>query len=178
MLQEFLSQHRAAIVSEWFELILAEYPQETAKFLSQQRDPFANPVGAGLRKELGPLFDGVVSGVDCERLLPALDRIIRVRAVQDFKPSEALGFLLGLKRLIRMRVTASDLEFGGDLAELEARIDRLVLAAFDVYTGCREQVCEIRVEEIRNRSLKMMERLNEWRAQRDGFDDSDVVEPH
>jgi hypothetical protein len=48
------------------------------------------------------------------------------------------------------------------------------LVAFDVYSRCREQVFEIRVREIRNRSLKVMERLNAWREQRAGASTPDA----
>jgi hypothetical protein len=178
MLRDSLSRHRAAIVDEWFEQVVAEYPEETARFLRTQQDPFANPVGAGLRDSLGPIFDELLSSVDEERVMPLLDRIIRVRSVQDFKPSQAVGFLLGLKLIIRKRADETGSDCGRELAEIEERIDRLVLAAFDVYTGCREQLCEIRVKEIRNRSLKNMERLNEWRARRRGIGSPDGAESH
>ena len=178
MLRDSLSRHRAAIVDEWFEQVVAEYPEETARFLRSQQDPFANPVGAGLRDSLGPIFDELLSGVDEERVMPLLDRIIRVRSVQDFRPSQAVGFLLGLKLIVRKRAAETNSDCSRELAEIEERIDRLVLAAFDVYTGCREQLYEIRIKEIRNTSLKNMERLNEWRAQRRGIGSPDGAEPH
>jgi hypothetical protein len=47
-------------------------------------------------------------------------------------------------------------------------VDRVALAAFDVYSACREQVYEIRVRSIRERSMRHVERFNEWRSRRDG----------
>ena len=52
----------------------------------------------------------------------------------------------------------------------------LLLAAVDHYVSCREQVWEIRVTEIRNRSIKVLERFNQWRDRRDG-DGDDAVAP-
>lgn len=178
MLKEYLSKKRDGIVSEWFECIVTGYAPETAKFLRQQRNPFANPVGAQLRDELGPLYDGLLEGTDPEELTPSLDRIIRVRAIQDLKPSEALGFLFELKRIIRNRVTADHLDVGPELAAFDTRIDRLVLTAIDVFAACREQVFEIRVKQIRELSLDRMERLNEWRSNKHEVGGPETTEPH
>jgi hypothetical protein len=178
MLGEYLSEHRHAIVAEWYERVTSQYPPETARFLRQQADPFANPVGAALREELEPLYDAVVAGGDGDRVDQSLDRIIRVRAVQDFKPSEAIAFVVELKRVIRQRVASDGLTCGSELAALESRLDGVLLAAVDVYSRCREQIYDIRVKDIRNRSLKMMERLNEWRARRDEVGGPEAAEPH
>jgi hypothetical protein len=178
MLGEYLSKHRDAVVAEWYERVISQYPPETARFLRQQPDPFANPVGTALREELGPLYDAFVAGGAGDRIEQSLDRIIRVRAVQDFRPSQAIGFLIELKQLIRGRVASHGLVCESELAALESRLDGLLLVAFDVYSRCREQIHEIRVKDIRNRSLKMMERLNEWRARRDEAGGPEAAEPH
>ena len=178
MLGEYLSRHRDAVVAEWYERVVSRYPPETARFLRQQPDPFANPVGAALREELGPLYDAVVAGGARDRIDQSLDRILRVRAVQDFRPSEALEFLIDLKHLIRGRVASDGLVCGSELAALESRLDEVLLAAVDVYSRCREQIYDIRVKDIRNRSLKMMERLNDWRARRDEVGGPGAAEPH
>jgi len=177
-LKKHLSTQRNAVVSEWFKHIVTGYAPETAKFLRQQGDPFANPVGAGLREELGPLYDGLLADVDTEQARASLDRIIRVRAVQDFKPSEALEFLFSLKRIVRDRVEKQDLDCSSELAVFESRVDRLMLAAIDVFSACREQVYEIRIQEVRNLSMERMERLNEWRANRDEGGGRGATEPH
>ncbi|MGD8439791.1 MAG: RsbRD N-terminal domain-containing protein [Holophagae bacterium] len=158
-------EQRAEMIGRWYDRIVDRYPAETSRFLREQRDPFANPVGAGLREEVAPIVDGMCSGVDVAELEPALDRIIRVRAVQDMTPSEAVGFVLDLKDVYESVVLgASD----DDRQDFGRRIDGLLLAAFNVYSRCRQQVYDIRVKEIRNRSLKVMERLNTWREERTG----------
>jgi hypothetical protein len=173
VLEEFVSQHRDAILGDWFECILAGYPKETGKFLREKKDPFGNPVGTGLREELGTLLDAALSTVDDEQLTAALDRIIRVRAVQDFEPSRAVGFLFELKAVIRRWTDRQGFEDGRELEEFDLQVDRLVLAAFDVYNVCREQLHEIRVRSIRKLSLDRIEQLNDWRAGRSGDGASD-----
>jgi hypothetical protein len=176
MLADSLLQHRAEILTEWFEGVLADYPPETAKFLRQKRDPFSNPVGTGLREALAPIFDELVTEWNTERVLEPLDAIIRIRAVQDFSPSGAIAFLLTLKRLLRRHLGSSGQS--PDNETLDNRFDELVMIAFDVYSRCREEIYAIQVKQIRNLSLDRMERLNEWRAQRERTGDGDVVESH
>jgi hypothetical protein len=92
----------------------------------------------------------------------ALEAIIRIRAVQDFSPAEAVGFVFLLKRAVREVLEGAS---SGSLpanmqSELEARIDALALSAFEIYTRCREQLFEIRVREAQRRTAALLERFN------------------
>lgn len=162
---------RDEMLKRWFDLIVGGYAAETERFLREQADPFANPVGAGLREELGPIVDGVLSGRDPAELAPALDRVVRIRALQDMPPSAAVGIVLLLRGIFD---TVADDASAADRDEFGRRVDAVLLVAFDVFNGCREQMYNIRVKEIRNRSLKAMERLNSWREQRAGGAPSDA----
>jgi len=162
---------RNEMLSRWYDVVVGGYPAETARFLREQADQFANPVGAALREELGPILDGILDGRDPGELEPHLDRILRVRALQDMAPSRAVDFLLDLKEIFGQVV--NDGSSGIDNA-FEHRVDAALLTAFDVFSRCREQVYEIRVNEIRNRSLKVMERLNSWREARAGRSRTDA----
>jgi hypothetical protein len=162
MLARELARHRESILDSWIGSVMDAYPDETAKFLKQEGDPFSNPVGAGLREGLAEILDGLTDGATTEAIEPALDRVIRVRAVQDFSAGAAVGFVFDLKRIVREELDPSV----GGLGELDRRIDRLGLQAFDVYMRCREQVWEIRAKEIRNQSLGILERMQEWREKR------------
>jgi hypothetical protein len=153
------------MVARWFDLIVDGYPAETARFLRRQADPFANPVGAGLREELAPILDWIVDGGDPALVEPSLDRIVRIRALQDMSPSHAVSFVLILKNVYR-EIAADTTEDA--VSELDSRVEATLLVAFNVFCRCREQVYDIRVKEIRNRSLKVMERLNSWREERAG----------
>ena len=166
--QDLVADRRTAVVSEWMEAILAGYPAETARFLRTNRDPFGNPVGAALREGLGTVLDGAMGVADDDSLAQALDRIIRVRAVQDFCPSAAIGFLFALKPILHRLIDLAGPEAPVDRHEIDRRVDRVLAMAFDIYSSCREQVFEIRIRSIRDLSLKHLERLNEWRIRRDG----------
>jgi len=167
MIDRDIAEHQDGILKRWIDHTIEGYPQETVKFLRSKTDPFANPVGAGLREGLAELLDGLIRGVEPESLSSALDRVIRVRAVQDFAPSAAVSFVFDLKDLVReaLGVTNADGEKSMDM--IGNRIERLGLIAFDVYMGCREQMWAIRAQEIRNQSVGIMERVAAWRERRE-----------
>jgi hypothetical protein len=161
-LGRLLEEKRESILGRWFELIRSTYPQITSKFLAQQEDQFRNPVGHAIRESIGPIYQQVVSTMDSDELQRALDGIIRIRSVQEFTPSEAIGFVFQLKTVFR-EVLDGQLPEGekrDGLAELETRIDRVALLAFEKYTECREKLHEVRNKEIKGRTMKLLERVN------------------
>jgi len=161
-----LSQtERTKMLARWFDRIVDGYPAETARFLRDQSDPFANPVGAALRDELAPIFDAILDDRDPSEVEPSLDRIVRVRALQEMSPSKAVSFVLELKEIFD---EVADGASGEAKRIFDSRVDQMLLTAFNVFSRCREQVYDIRVKEVRNRSLKVMERLNSWREERAG----------
>jgi len=167
MIDRVIAEHRDEILERWVDGIIEGYPEETAKFLRSKTDRFANPVGAGLREGLAEVLDGIIRGVEPNELSSALDRVIRVRAVQEFAPSAAVSFVFDLKDLVREAVGGTNADADGFLDTIDARIERLGLCAFDVYMGCREQMWAIRAQEIRNQSVGIMERVAEWRERRE-----------
>jgi hypothetical protein len=98
---ELLERNKQKIIDAWFKRVIETYPEETAKFLKSQKNPFLNPVGAAIREGLEGIVKWVMSGGTSEELIPFLDRIIRIRAIQEFKPSEALQFIADFKAVAR-----------------------------------------------------------------------------
>jgi RsbT co-antagonist protein rsbRD N-terminal domain len=149
-----LAAQRQAILEAWLARTADTYPPQAAQLLREQRDPFRNPMGQVLREGLPALLDVLLGEGDLEGAVPALDRVVRVRAVQDFTPGEAVGFLFLLKGVIREVPGVWGGHAGGPPDPIEAvedRIDRLVLLGFDRYAACREQMAEIRVHEAQRR---------------------------
>jgi hypothetical protein len=130
------------IVEQWFARTVEAYPGLSAQFLATEQDPFRNPVGHTLRESLAVLAGELFGAMNAAAIASALDSVLRIRAVQAFTPSEAVGFIFLLKPLVR------DLP-GHDAGLLERRIDQLALMAFDKYMQCREQLGEIRVNEAK-----------------------------
>lgn len=162
-IEDLLSQHKQALLKKWFHLILETYPDETARFLQKEKDPFANPVGSTIFKGIEDLFEELLKEkFDFAKASSFLDLIIRIRAVQDFTPSQAISFIFLLKKVIRAELK-KELNKKGILVELlvfESKIDELAQFAFDVYMGCREKVYELKTNEIKNRYSGLLKRLN------------------
>ncbi len=150
-LEDLLVQRRSTIIDKWSDLVVETYPPDTAKFLKAQRDRFANPVGAAIAEGVEGLFDELVRGIDREKASAFLDNIIRIRAIQDFTPSQALCFVLLLKKVVRkvLRKELREVAILEELLGFESNIDELALLSFDIYMSCREKIYEIRVNELK-----------------------------
>lgn len=159
-----LEERREAVLGKWFDLIIATYPPESSRILSQTKDQFTNPIGYSITKGIEGIFAQIVSTTDTNALRSALDEIIRVRAVQDFTPSEAIAFVFDLKSVMRDvledRAGMDARESASGLMEMDSRIDRIAMLAFDVYVERREIFHEIRVSEIKKSSIRLLERMN------------------
>ncbi len=159
-LTHLLTQKKAAIVKMWFASTIETYPSDTAKFLKSQKDPFANPVGRTIRHGLEGLFDELLKEADPKIIQSFLDPIIRIRAIQNFSPSQATSFIFFLKDAVRSNIEREDPELKcfNELQLFESRIDKLGLTAFDVYMKCREKIYDLKANEMKNRTFKAFKR--------------------
>jgi hypothetical protein len=159
-LTKLLLQKKAPIVGRWLDLIFETYPDDAQRFLTKQKDRFANPVGTTISKEIENLYDELIEGLKPDRVSLLLDRIIRIRAIQDFSPSQALSFVFLLKKAIKEETSREILEdqLSEDLAIIESRIDDLALLAFDIYMNCREKLYDIRANEAKNQVSRLLQR--------------------
>lgn len=159
-LEKILLQKREDIQGRWLECLLNTYATDARRFFRKQKDHFANPVGTTFDAELENLLLAFLERADGETLRPILDRILRMRAVQDFDPSRGLSFLFSLKDIVREVAEKEILEqnLAREVVELEARIDRMALLAFDVYMGCRETLYELKANQMKNQVSGLLRR--------------------
>ncbi|MCX7822257.1 MAG: RsbRD N-terminal domain-containing protein [Syntrophobacterales bacterium] len=150
-----LERNKQKVIETWFQKIIETYPEETAKFLKAQKNPFLNPVGGAIREGLEGIVNWIISGGKSEEVIPFLDRIIRIRAIQEFKPSEALQFIIELKVIIR-NICSQESSVG--LEAVDALVDKLLMESFDVFSKCREDLYEIRVQEIKDKTFRLLQR--------------------
>jgi hypothetical protein len=159
-LNHLLTQRKTAIVKMWFTSTIKTYPPDTAKFLKSQKDPFANPVGRTIYHGLEGLFDELLKEMEHKNIQSFLDPIIRIRAIQNFSPSQATRFIFFLKDAVRENLLKQDPEAERFKALLlfESKIDELGLMAFDIYMKCREKIYELKANEMKNRTFKAFKR--------------------
>ncbi|MGD9202396.1 MAG: RsbRD N-terminal domain-containing protein [Chitinispirillia bacterium] len=160
-LRKYLLKERKKIVKKWYDLVIDTYPSDTAKFLVNTKDPFANPVGSNIKKGLEDLFDELVKDeIDHENITKCLDPILRIRAIQNFTPIEAMEFVFWLKRIIR-KTLINDMgnpDILKQLLEFELRIDTMGMIAFGIYVGCKETLYSIRSNQTISKAYKTFKR--------------------
>ncbi len=164
-LKDLLSHNEATILKRWFNLILETYPADTATLMRKDKDQFTNPVGATLSREIEVLFKKLCEGSQNERCQASLDSILKIRSIQDFSPSQAVGFVFLLKRAIgeTLKNEICKESVMDEWLKFQSSIDDLALQAFDAYMECREKVCEIRINQARaekEMAFRMMERMS------------------
>jgi len=160
-----IKQKKKAISGRCFNLIAGTYPPATSQLLKQEKDKFLNPVGYTIQNEMETIFDELAGEMNSNRLYKALESIIKIRVVQDFSPSEAIGFVFLLKEAVREEtakervqgvegsrgrgVKDNETEIFEELLNFEQRIDRIALMAFDIYMECREKIHNIKMKEVK-----------------------------
>lgn len=164
-LKGLLLERKSAILSKWFEVLLETYPAETANFFKNKKDLFSNPVGSTAFQGIESILEEIIDdNIDSQRVSLFLDNIIRVRAIQDFSASQAVAFIFSIKDIIRHE--AETAAASGhvlpnqvliDLRHLESKIDGLALLSFDIYMKCREKIYEIKANEVRNMTYRLLQ---------------------
>lgn len=149
-LAESFRNYRKKIVDQWVKYTLSTY--KSSDFFIKERDKFANPTGVNIREGLTELFDLMSKGHDPEEFKKPIDKIMRLRAVQEFTPSQAVAPLNAVKHITR-DILAADKErsvFIKDLYDFEFAVDLAMLAAFDIYMEARERLYQVRINELKS----------------------------
>ena len=163
-LNSLLLLNKDAILEKWFHLILETYPADTATMMRKDENQFTNPMGSTISREIEVLFKKLCEGIQDEKYQASLDSILKIRSVQDFSPSKAVGFVFLLKRAIgeTLKNEICKESVMDEWLKFQSRIDDLALQAFDIYMDCREKICEIRVNQARaekEMAFRLMERM-------------------
>ena len=165
-LNQFMQKTDEELQMQWFEQAIAAYPAEAHKYFVKVKNEFTNPVGSNIYRSLGHLLEELSGERDADQLYQHLEMILKIRAVQDLKPSKALAFLPSLKNLIQT-VFQDEIKSGEisqkELADLFTDIDTLMLIAFDLYSESKEMLYNLRIAQIKetNDILQRANLLNE-----------------
>ena len=159
---DILSGKREIMEKKWFDMVAASYPVNASSFLKNQKNQFANPVGNTIEEAVHAVIDVLIHEGTDEKAYTCLDRLVKVRAVQDFAPSRAVDFLFMLKQLLKDELKN---EFHtGDVYDefllIESRIDSMALFSFESYLKYKEKIYELKVSEFKNMAFRLLERAN------------------
>jgi len=159
MINELLNNKKSTIARNWIELIINSYPAEAANFLKLKKNQFSNPIGYTITANAEKILDELINECDFDKIKLLLDEIIKIRAVQSFTPSQALCFILDLKKAIReeLKTELTEKTISDELLNFELLIDQIMLIGFDLYMESREKVFKIRVNELKSKSFRAFE---------------------
>ncbi len=140
-----------AIAKEWLVQIVQSFSLQGQHFLEQKKDLFRNPMGHAIRENIPIVLQEISGDMDRVRLTAALDAIVRIRAVQEATPSQAVGFLFQLPPILREQWKGRPEE----QEEVVQRTQQAALIAFDLYMACREKIFAVQADEIRRRTAQL-----------------------
>ena len=159
-LKTYLLDRRSDVLKQWFNAVAETYPNETSALLRKQKAQFTNPVGYTLMEGLEHLFDALLQGMLPDTVSRFLDSIVRLRAIQEFAPSEAVMFIFRLKKVVRQELGSQILQQQGiteELTTFDTSVDDLALYAFDLYVKCREKIYELKANEAKNMTFRLLQ---------------------
>jgi len=160
--RNLLQTKSATILQRWLDAIMETYPTDTSGFLKDQKDRFRNPVGHTFTQGIDKIVEVLITGNGFAEELPFLDDIIKVRAIQDFTPAQALNFVFSLKRVVREELGKEirQRQLYDDFLKFESEIDELALYSFNIYVKCREQLYELRSDELKRMTFTLLKKAN------------------
>jgi hypothetical protein len=160
---DLLKERKDTIIARWVDAVLSVYPSDSAALFQSEQDPFANPLGHSVREGTRGIFETILHGTDTDDLQRHLDQIVRIRAVQQLTPTEALSFVFSLRAIVREVIpeAVADVRLRAGLDRLNGRIDEVALAAFEVYAARREEVSQLRVNEVKRQVAWVFEKMNQ-----------------
>jgi len=149
LLQEMLIDNKGEILDAWVGQVLATYPEDGARIFKKEKDQFANPVGYAVKNSLWEVYRLLFESETLDGLIPALDQLVKIRAVQEFIPSQAVSMAYKLKEVVKDFYRQEKLGDHDGWLAFEEKADTLAYTLFDLYMASREQLHRARLEEYR-----------------------------
>lgn len=149
-LDKLLTEKRAVILTQWEDCLLEKFVPDTIRIFKKQKDQFANPIGHKITAGLAELFDVICDTGSHEVETPGLGQLIKLRAIQEISASDAVSFVFRLKKIVRKEFLkkVKKTESYEEWLEFDARVDAAALAVFDMFMASREQIYQVRVNEL------------------------------
>ena len=150
---KLLEENETAIKQRWLDLIIDTYPADSRKFFKKQKNQFSNPVGHAISGTIGEIYEALLKG-SLSNSPKNMEEFVKIRAIQEFSPAQAVGFILFLKQAIRgiLEGTIQTKQQYEELLMIESEIDKLTLYIFDAYMNARESLFNIKIREIKYQS--------------------------
>lgn len=148
------------IFENWFKEIINTYPEPSYKFLYNTKDEFANPVANNIKKDINTIFDCLFDCNSKDLLVDSISNIIKIRAVQNYTVAQVVGIFLLLKKVLRaeLKITLNDTVVFDEYLTIESKIDDIIMLAFEIYTANKEQILDIKLNELKRKFYLVLEK--------------------
>ena len=148
-MQKMLIENKGEILDAWVDQVLATYPEDGARIFKKEKNQFANPVGYAVKNSLWQVYALLFESETLEGLVPALRQLAKIRAVQEFIPSQAVSMAYKLKEVVKDFYRKEKLDDHDGWLAFEEKADTLAYTLFDLYMASRERLHRTRLEEYR-----------------------------
>lgn len=161
-LKGLMKEKKSIILASWFDAIMETYPKDNTGFFQKQGDQFSNPVGHTFTQGIESTLEAIIEGTDLADGQSFLNDIIKVRAVQDFTPAKAVDFIFILKKVVKEQLEQEirQDQIYDEFRKFESQVDDLALLAFNIYMGCREQINQLKVDELKRMTFTLLKKAN------------------
>lgn len=127
---------------------------------------FSNPVAFHISQTSHDVVAYLFSEEKDPVIPSSIDDLIRLTALQQARPSDAFASFFKLRSIVFSRIGKGAYNDKA-LQQISDRIDNCMLYAMDCYTKFREQVMQLRIDELK-RSVGAFERRSTRRQQQMG----------
>lgn len=143
---KLMNDHKQQILSAWQQAAIRF--DDDQSIVRKQQGRFSDPINYVITENTGEILEQLMKQDNGLELVKPLETIIKLKATQQCRPSEALEFVFVLKKIIREAMKEEGSYWEAELREMDQRIDEMGMLAFDIYSECRAKICELRVNEI------------------------------
>lgn len=157
LVQELLIEDKGEILDAWVDRVLSTYPDDGSRIFKKEQNPFANPVGHAVKSSLWEVYALLFEREELKNLIPALTQLVKIRAVQEFLPSQAVSMPYKLKEVVKDFYRKRKLDDHEGWLLFEEKADTLAYTLFDLYMASREQLHKTRLEEYKRGNTLLSE---------------------
>ena len=157
VLAKLLATRRDAVVEAWWEKVLELYDERARNLLRRNEDPFTNPLRSTFVSAIERIVDSLAAGQDIDTARDAIREVVKLRAVQEVSPGEALDSFLVFRKALKEVAEDSWDEVA---EEAMAAQDALLRFAADEYLEAQKLILDIKYREQVRRFHLLMRRAS------------------
>ncbi|MBU0729903.1 MAG: RsbRD N-terminal domain-containing protein [Proteobacteria bacterium] len=145
-----MKENKESILGQWIDSVMNTYPEGAHRFLQKQKDQIANPLGHSIKQGLTDLYKIFCGDDETVNATSIIEQLVRIRAVQDFTPSQAVYFVYDLKKIVlnccrKEKFPEPSMD---EWMELDSRVDKIGSMILDLYMESRERIFKVRLNEF------------------------------